>query len=149
MPIIAIAYTSEIAPGLTRSKMEALVLDAARFNGSAGVTGVLLFDGSRFLQYIEGPQDGLEVALSRIVQARSHRQFLELSRGRIEQRAFPYWGMREITVDAACLSGIAGSDWQDAAPRRDGQGGAGAEPAAVPSAMAQLGRVVSMHVSIA
>lgn len=149
MPIIAIAYTSEVTPGLTRSKMEALVLDAARFNANAGVTGVLLFDGSRFLQYIEGPQDGLDVALSRIVQARSHRHFVELRRGRIEQRAFPYWGMREITVDALCLSGIAGSDWHDFVLGRDGQGGVEAEGASVPTAMEQLGRVVSTHVSIA
>ena len=34
---------------------------AARFNFEAGVTGVLLYDGHRFLQYIEGPEDSINV----------------------------------------------------------------------------------------
>ncbi|MFB3130618.1 MAG: BLUF domain-containing protein, partial [Lysobacteraceae bacterium] len=60
MPIRAVAYVSEAGPavagdpfGLGSGKLDDLVDDAARFNRSAGVTGVLLFDGSRFLQYME------------------------------------------------------------------------------------------------
>lgn len=64
MPIRAVAYVSE-APDTDLRKVDQIVADAAAFNLQAGVTGVLLFDGTRFLQYIEGPEDGLGVALQR------------------------------------------------------------------------------------
>lgn len=66
MPNSAIVYASRAAPGFTPEFLAALMEDAARFNRSAGVTGVLLFDGQRFLQYMEGPADGLDVAFSRV-----------------------------------------------------------------------------------
>ncbi|WP_232015531.1 BLUF domain-containing protein [Stenotrophomonas maltophilia] len=62
---------------------------AARFNLEAGVTGVLLYDGHRFLQYIEGPEDSINVVYGRILGARSHCELLELGRGRVSGRFFP------------------------------------------------------------
>lgn len=89
MPIRAVAYASEAirkiaADGLgqTEGKLCAIVDDAARFNRNAGVTGVLLFDGEHFLQYLEGPEDGLSVAHSRVIGASSHTGLVELQRGR-------------------------------------------------------------------
>ncbi|MGM3151424.1 BLUF domain-containing protein, partial [Escherichia coli] len=60
MPLRAIAYVSQASPDLSPERLDALVEDAARFNKLAGVTGVLLHDGGRFLQYIEGPPDGID-----------------------------------------------------------------------------------------
>ncbi|MBW8775888.1 MAG: BLUF domain-containing protein [Stenotrophomonas sp.] len=54
MPNRAIVYVSEAVPGFTSERLKTLMEDAARFNRSAGVTGVLLFDGRHFLQYMEG-----------------------------------------------------------------------------------------------
>lgn len=142
MPISAIVYSSQAAPGLSGSKMEALVQDAARFNGNAGVTGVLLFDGSRFLQYIEGPQDGLDVVYSRVLHACSHRELIELNRGQLGQRAFPYWSMRQIAVDALSLTRIAVGDWRGFV-----QGRAKDADGAELSAMDRLDRVVSTYVT--
>ncbi|WP_229765965.1 BLUF domain-containing protein [Stenotrophomonas maltophilia] len=85
--------------------------DAARFNRSAGVTGVLLFDGQRFLQYMEGPADGLDVAFSRVSGARSHTELTELGRGRVGQRRLPFWPMRCLSVSASELQRIALADW--------------------------------------
>lgn len=64
MPIRTVVYTSEAAadiaagrtrPGESRAKSSMTL----RFNRNAGVTGVLLVDGERFVQYMEGPDDGL------------------------------------------------------------------------------------------
>lgn len=41
MPNSAIVYASRAAPGFTPERLAALMEDAARFNRSAGVTGVL------------------------------------------------------------------------------------------------------------
>ncbi len=51
MPFRAIAYVSEASRNLTEQRLQQLVAEAVQFNESADVTGTLLFDGSRFLQY--------------------------------------------------------------------------------------------------
>lgn len=84
---------------------------AARFNFEAGVTGVLLYDGLRFLQYIEGPEDTINVVYSRILSARSHCELIELGRGRVSGRFFPYWSMRLLWVDASEIRSVARSNW--------------------------------------
>ncbi|EKT4065893.1 MULTISPECIES: BLUF domain-containing protein [Stenotrophomonas] len=118
MPIRAVAYVSEAGPavagdpfGLGSGKLDDLVDDAARFNRSAGVTGVLLFDGSRFLQYMEGPEDGLRVAYSRVVGASSHTGLIELQRGRVGNRRLPFWPMRWLPTQPEQLKLLARADW--------------------------------------
>lgn len=111
MPLRAIAYVSQSKPDLSAERLQTLVEDAARFNKLAGVTGVLLNDGERFLQYIEGPPDGIDSVYERILQASSHVDIVELARGRVGQRQFPYWAMRVLPVDAALLRQLSAGDW--------------------------------------
>ncbi len=111
MPLRAIAYVSKVLPDLSAERLHVLVEDAARFNKLAGVTGVLLHDGDRFLQYIEGPPDGIDSVYGRILQAGSHIDIVELARGRLGQRQFPYWSMRALPVEAALLRQLSASDW--------------------------------------
>ncbi|PJL44922.1 BLUF domain-containing protein [Stenotrophomonas maltophilia] len=111
MPLRAIAYVSKVRPDLSAERLHVLVEDAARFNKLAGVTGVLLHDGDRFLQYIEGPPDGIDSVYERILQAGSHIDIVELARGRLGQRQFPYWSMRALPVEAALLRQLSASDW--------------------------------------
>ncbi|MBH1391330.1 BLUF domain-containing protein [Stenotrophomonas maltophilia] len=111
MPNRAIVYVSEAVSGFSPERLKALMDDAARFNRGAGVTGVLLFDGERFLQYMEGPADGLDVAFSRVAGASSHIHLIELARGRVGQRRLPFWPMRCLSVTADELREIACADW--------------------------------------
>ncbi|HYQ23472.1 BLUF domain-containing protein [Stenotrophomonas sp.] len=111
MPLRAIAYVSQASPELSVARLQTVVEDAARFNRLAGVTGVLLHDGQRFLQYIEGPPDGLDSVYERILQAGSHVDIVELARSHLGQRQFPYWSMRALPVDASKLRQLASSDW--------------------------------------
>ncbi|OBU67318.1 blue light sensor protein [Stenotrophomonas maltophilia] len=118
MPIRAVVYVSsaseEIAGdklGLSTGKLDQIVDDAARFNRDAGVTGVLLFDGQRFLQYLEGPRDGLSVAYSRVLGASSHNGLIELQSGRVGQRRLPFWPMKWLPVEPAELKRLAHADW--------------------------------------
>lgn len=134
----AIAYASEAVPDLPEDRLAALVEDAARFNRDAGITGILLFDGERFLQYIEGPEDALGVAYGRILGASSHREIVELARGRVGRRMFPYWSMRLLPTGSRELSQAAYADWRGFV-RRAGREG---RPLA---AMDHLAAVVAPH----
>ncbi|AWH53296.1 F420H(2):quinone oxidoreductase [Stenotrophomonas sp. ESTM1D_MKCIP4_1] len=128
MPLRAIAYVSQARPELSAERLQAVVDDAARFNRLAGVTGVLLHDGQRFLQYIEGPPDGLDSVYERILQAGSHVDIVELARSRLGQRQFPYWSMRVLAVDAPKLRQLTAGDWSGFSRTVDGDP---AEPTAV------------------
>ena len=118
MPIRAVVYVSsageEIAGdklGLSNGKLDQIVDDAARFNRNAGVTGGLLFDGERFFQYLEGPEDGVSVAYSRVLSASSHNSVVELQRGRVGQRRLPFWPMKWLPVEPDDLRRVAHADW--------------------------------------
>ena len=118
MSLRAIAYTSELSPDCSPEDVDALTRDAAAFNLDAGLTGVLLFDGSRFLQYIEGPDAGLDKAYARICGASSHHSLMELGRARIGRRHFPDWTMRLLAADPEQLRGAIRNDWSGFVNRR-------------------------------
>lgn len=119
MPLRTIVYCSQAVPGLSIDKIDDLTQDAAQHNKIAGVTGVLFADGTRFLQYIEGPEDGIAVAYSRILNSKSHTEIVELGRGRGGVRRFPYWSMRWIPVQPADLRIASMSDWRGLATCRE------------------------------
>lgn len=111
MPIRAVVYASEVAEGLSIEHLQSLVADAARFNRVAGVTGVLLHDGVRFVQYFEGPEDGVASVYERVLQSSSHTGLVELARGRVSTRQFPYWSMQKLPADQLLVGRLARADW--------------------------------------
>ncbi|EMT5434724.1 MULTISPECIES: BLUF domain-containing protein [Stenotrophomonas] len=111
MPIRAVVYASQAAEGLSIDRLKALVADAARFNKLAGVTGVLLHDGTRFVQYFEGPEDGVASVYERVLQSASHTDVVELARGRVSTRQFPYWSMHQLPADQLLVGRLARADW--------------------------------------
>lgn len=111
MPNRAVVFVSEACEGLGARRLSEIMGDASQFNRRAGVTGVTLFDGRRFLSYMEGPPDGLDVAFSRAAGATSHCNLIEIVRGRVGQRRLPYWPMRCIPVSPPELVQLVGADW--------------------------------------
>lgn len=75
-----------------------------RNNRTCGVTGLLYTDGKRFLQVLEGPEDGVQRTLDRIRLDPRHRGIVVLHDRPIEARQFGEWAMAERrpgeTVDA-------------------------------------------------
>lgn len=111
MPLRAIGYVSQAAQPWDRETVEAMVAGAAAFNLQAGVTGVLFFDGIRYLQYIEGPDDGLEIAYLRILASDLHSDVKELARGHVGRRLMPYRSMRWLLADPSHTRAMVGADW--------------------------------------
>lgn len=112
MPLCAVAYVSRAREDLAATEMDRLLADSTTFNRVAGVTGVLMFDGEHFLQYIEGPADGLESVYARILNAKRHCGLRELAAGPLSARWFPRWTMANRRVEPAVLAGIVDAPWQ-------------------------------------
>lgn len=113
MALHAFAYVSTAREGLDAPDLDALLASATTFNRMAGVTGVLMFDGTRFLQYIEGPRDGVASVHARILNARRHGSISELAAGELPSRWFPRWTMANRRIDPATLDSIVDAPWQD------------------------------------
>lgn len=95
-------YHSRLAPGAPLSCISDIIKTARSFNASHGLTGVLVFDGQHFLQYLEGPQQPLWDLLVRIAQDPRHVNFTLQHRGPCAgERLFRNWSMGYALVDDA------------------------------------------------
>lgn len=139
MPIQAIAYTSMAIPGFDLVAADDLARIAGEFNLQAGVTGLLLFDGARFLQYLEGPEDGLAVVYSRVQNSQRHTGIVELGRARTGRRHFPYWAMRMLPSEPAELGSAVSMDWSSFVVRQ------AASPGDERYGLEELARIVVPH----
>lgn len=112
MSLRAVAYISTAVAGLSNDDLDHLLVDARAHNQVAGVTGVLLFDGQRFFQYFEGPEDGMERAYERIRQSRMHVELQELHNDVVDARHFSQWHMGCTHTEGSVLQQLSTRQWQ-------------------------------------
>lgn len=93
MSVTQITYISTRHPTMADGDVEAILASARRNNLAHGLTGLLLFNGQRFLQHIEGPEDRVDAVFERIKADPRHRAVVLLDRRQATERAFPHWGM--------------------------------------------------------
>ena len=84
------------ARDLSPRQVDAIVMDAAERNRDRGITGFLVYNGSNFLQVIEGELTDLEALMASISRDDRHHGIVTLEKQRIAARAFPDWGMTAI-----------------------------------------------------
>jgi hypothetical protein len=79
---------------------EAILAVSRRNNRRDQVTGLLYYDGRRFLQALEGPAAAVEAAVARIQADARHRAIVILSRRDIAEREFGDWSMAYRSPEA-------------------------------------------------
>lgn len=98
------AYYSHLADGHKANCVGAIIKSARVFNASHGITGVLLFDGERFCQYIEGASATLDALVERIRQDDRHQTVTTLLHGPLPGgRRYPDWSMAFSDVDGDAI----------------------------------------------
>ncbi|USU09652.1 BLUF domain-containing protein [Sphingomonadaceae bacterium OTU29MARTA1] len=70
-----------------------ILAQSRRNNARARVTGLLFFDGKRFLQALEGDDASVDTTFARIQQDDRHHALVVLSNRDIERREFGEWAM--------------------------------------------------------
>jgi hypothetical protein len=91
--MIRLTYISTALQGLPEDTTPNIVAESRVNNGRGGVTGLLISDGVRFLQAIEGPASAVDATYERIQADPRHRACILLDRGPITARAFAGWDM--------------------------------------------------------
>lgn len=91
--MIQLCYISTARPHVGSDAVDEILQVSRRNNRRAGVTGLLLFNGQRFLQLLEGPDEQVKAAYARILRDSRHFAVVKLSERAIEEREFGGWDM--------------------------------------------------------
>jgi hypothetical protein len=95
-----LTYTSRARLDLGDEDVAAIHDTARHLNALDGISGLLLFDGSRFLQIVEGTEDAIDNLVGRLRMDPRHSAFEVRDERYVEQRSFPDWSMELVRVSA-------------------------------------------------
>ena len=102
----ALVYVSSAVRPLSLEEIGYLLQRARERNKEYGITGVLLYIGDNFMQYIEGHKDNLDIIYKIIQEDDQHTGLVLVSREAIQDREFGDWAMAYKTID---VEGYVGS----------------------------------------
>jgi hypothetical protein len=83
--------------GFSEASLAGILVDARRCNTRDHITGALICRDDLFVQMLEGPEDAVDAAYSRIVRDDRHIEVIPLTRRKIpsDGRLFPRWAMHD------------------------------------------------------
>ncbi|NJS14935.1 MAG: BLUF domain-containing protein [Sphingopyxis sp.] len=114
----SVLYVSVADPDLEPDAIDDLVSHAQARNRTAGITGVMLYNGLNFLQLIEGDGAEIDACYARIKVDPRHSGVTILRETPLSIREFPEWAMRYSLVEQPAETTLA--EVRDAgAPRED------------------------------
>ena len=95
-------YVSDLSPGTRATEVSRIVGASRRRNAGDGITGLLVFDGDCFCQYVEGPPAAVTALNDRLDRDVRHTRMEVLLEGPFAgPRRFSDWRLGYVdTVDA-------------------------------------------------
>jgi hypothetical protein len=94
----SLTYVSRSSGPMSETEFTQLGLEAGRLNALDGITGLLVFNGERFCQTIEGAPAAIDDLLGRLRRDDRHAHVEVIDNGMIETRRFRSWDMQLLTV---------------------------------------------------
>jgi hypothetical protein len=101
MSLKSLTYTSLARLDLDAGDLEAIHRTAREVNALEGITGLLIFNGTHFLQIIEGSPEAIDDLVERLRRDPRHNGFEIRDERAMEQRSFPDWSMELVRVSAS------------------------------------------------
>lgn len=102
--LISLMYVSTATHLLSTAELVHMLKRAPARNLHEGITGVLLYNDGNFMQYLEGPTEGISRVYASIKAHPLHRGLIELRRERIAVRQFAEWSTSYCAVNSSDLS---------------------------------------------
>lgn len=98
MSLRSLTYTSLARPDLGPPDFEAIHRTAQRENAARAITGLLIFNGTHFLQVLKGEPPHLAQLLDNLRRDPRHSNVQVRHDDPIEARSFPGWSMELLNV---------------------------------------------------
>ncbi len=92
-------YCSQATPGTDQAEVERIIAVAQRQNPRFGITGLLVFGGGIFFQWLEGPQESVRGLMRQLHADPRHSSIISLDESEeVRERVFPDWDMELVTA---------------------------------------------------
>lgn len=91
--MLQLVYVSTASPGVGEPEVASILARSRANNARHLLTGLLYFDGHRFMQVLEGQPEAVENAYRRIAADPRHRALVVISRRTVAAREFGNWAM--------------------------------------------------------
>jgi len=102
-------YCSRASPGIDKVEVDRIIAASKRHNPRMGITGLLVFGGGVFFQWLEGPRDSILSLVQKLHGDPRHDTLIALDESEeVRERMFPDWDMelvdsgdiRDVLADA-------------------------------------------------
>lgn len=107
MALKELIYTSLANPASSHESVEDILESSQRNNVARQVTGLLLFDGDRYIQILEGEPKDVDALYAKISADPRHHDLELLHHGAILSRAFSNWRMAYEEMPKGLLDDLA------------------------------------------
>jgi hypothetical protein len=97
--MLQIVYISSARPDFEHKEVGRILARARVRNGENNITGLLFYDGMRFMQALEGDDDVVWETFARIKDDPRHYALVVLSQRKVDKREFGSWSMAAQKVD--------------------------------------------------
>jgi len=95
-----LVYCSRAADGVDDAAVARIVATAQRVNRAQGITGLLVWGGGMFFQWLEGPRAAITPLMDAIRRDPRHERVVVLSETEeVCERLFPDWSMERVAAD--------------------------------------------------
>ena len=101
MALKSLTYTSLARLDLSADDLEAIHRAARELNALDGITGLLIFNGTHFLQIIEGTPNAVDELVERLRRDSRHSGFEIRDERVVDARSFADWSMELVRVSAS------------------------------------------------
>ena len=101
MDLKSLTYTSLAQMDLSADDLHAIHHAARELNALDAITGMLVFNGTHFLQIIEGETAAIDDLVVRLRRDRRHSGLEIRDERMIQERSFPDWSMELVRVNAS------------------------------------------------
>lgn len=107
MALLELIYTSLSRAQNENDDVREILVSSERNNVATSVTGLLLFDGDRYIQILEGDRQQVENLFAIIADDPRHHNLELLHKGAIGARSFQTWRMAYETLPTGLLGELA------------------------------------------
>jgi hypothetical protein len=101
LPLLChVVYCSLATAGIDDADVRRIVASSQRHNLARNITGVLVFSGGVFFQWIEGPRVQIQRLMAILYRDSRHHDIVTLSETEEKrERLYPDWDMRQVEAD--------------------------------------------------
>jgi hypothetical protein len=96
--LVRLLYASRPVKALTPEDIESILHQSRAHNPELGITGILCWSGSTFLQVLEGGRDAVNRIYNTIVADPRHKDVALLQYEEVTERCFGHWTMGQVNL---------------------------------------------------